>query len=288
MEELARAAGVEPVGSVVQHRARPAMRTYVGKGKAEELKEAFARLGAESLIVDDELEPAQQRYLEDALAGARRRPHAADPRHLRAARRQRRGQAPGRARAARVQPAAHARDVAAPRAARRRRRHARPRRDAARDRPPPRAPPHLGRQAPARGGLAPARDASQGTHPHRRADDRARRLHERRQVDAAQRAHRRRRLGRGQAVRDARSDDARLRARGPALPRHRHRRLHPAAAAPARRGLRGDARGDARRRRRAARRRRVAAGGASRRAIARGRQRAARDRRVDAAASCSC
>ena len=67
MEELARAAGVEPVGSVVQHRARPAMRTYVGKGKAEELKETFARLGAESLIVDDELEPAQQRYLEDAL-----------------------------------------------------------------------------------------------------------------------------------------------------------------------------------------------------------------------------
>src|SRR5215208_4957364 len=67
MEELARAAGVEPVGSVVQHRARPAMRTYVGKGKVEELKEAFSRLGAESLIVDDELEPAQQRFLEDAL-----------------------------------------------------------------------------------------------------------------------------------------------------------------------------------------------------------------------------
>ena len=61
MEELARAAGVEPVGAVTQHRARPAMRTYVGKGKVEELKEAFARLGAESLIVDDELEPAQQR-----------------------------------------------------------------------------------------------------------------------------------------------------------------------------------------------------------------------------------
>jgi len=67
MEELARAAGVEPIGSVVQHRARPATRTYVGKGKVEELKEAFKHLGAESLIVDDELEPAQQRYLEDAL-----------------------------------------------------------------------------------------------------------------------------------------------------------------------------------------------------------------------------
>ena len=67
MEELSRAAGVEPVGAVVQHRARPAVRTYVGKGKVEELKQAFAELGAESLIVDDELAPAQQRYLEDAL-----------------------------------------------------------------------------------------------------------------------------------------------------------------------------------------------------------------------------
>ncbi len=67
MEELARAAGVEPVGAVIQHRARPAMRTYVGKGKVDEVKETFAQLGAESLIVDDELEPAQQRYLEDAL-----------------------------------------------------------------------------------------------------------------------------------------------------------------------------------------------------------------------------
>jgi GTP-binding protein HflX len=43
------------------------VRTYVGKGKVEELKQAFAELGAESLIVDDELAPAQQRYLEDAL-----------------------------------------------------------------------------------------------------------------------------------------------------------------------------------------------------------------------------
>src|SRR5215217_2384363 len=67
MEELARAAGVEPVGSVVQHRARPAMRTYVGKGKVEELKHAYDEAHAEVLLVDDELEPAQQRSLENAL-----------------------------------------------------------------------------------------------------------------------------------------------------------------------------------------------------------------------------
>ena len=65
--ELARTAGVEPVGFVVQHRARPAQRTYVGKGKIEELKEQFKASDAESVIVDGELDPSQQRYLENAL-----------------------------------------------------------------------------------------------------------------------------------------------------------------------------------------------------------------------------
>jgi GTP-binding protein HflX len=59
-----------PVGRVVQHRARPAQRTYVGKGKLEEVAREFADVGAESLLVDDELDPVQQRFLEDKL-GAR-------------------------------------------------------------------------------------------------------------------------------------------------------------------------------------------------------------------------
>jgi len=67
VKELARTAGVEPVGAVVQHRARPAQRTYVGKGKLEELKERFKESGAESVLVDDELDPSQQRFLENAL-----------------------------------------------------------------------------------------------------------------------------------------------------------------------------------------------------------------------------
>jgi GTP-binding protein HflX len=67
VEELARTAGVEPVGRVVQHRSRPAQRTYVGKGKLEELKERFVVSEAECLLVDDELDPVQQRFLEDAL-----------------------------------------------------------------------------------------------------------------------------------------------------------------------------------------------------------------------------
>jgi GTPase len=67
VRELARTAGVEPVGAVVQHRARPAQRTYVGKGKLEELKQRFEAAGAECLLVDDELDPSQQRFLENAL-----------------------------------------------------------------------------------------------------------------------------------------------------------------------------------------------------------------------------
>jgi GTP-binding protein HflX len=67
VKELARTAGVETVGAVVQHRNRPAQRTYVGKGKLEELKTRFKESGAESLLVDDELDPAQQRFLENAL-----------------------------------------------------------------------------------------------------------------------------------------------------------------------------------------------------------------------------
>jgi GTP-binding protein HflX len=67
LRELARTAGVEPVGELVQPRSRPDPRTYIGKGKLAELKEAFPRSGAESLIVDHELSPVQQRQLEDTL-----------------------------------------------------------------------------------------------------------------------------------------------------------------------------------------------------------------------------
>jgi GTPase len=67
LKELARTAGVEPIGELVQHRSHPAPRTYVGKGKLVELEEAFSRSGAEVLLVDDELSPVQQRELENAL-----------------------------------------------------------------------------------------------------------------------------------------------------------------------------------------------------------------------------
>jgi GTPase len=68
LRELARTAGVTPVGQVVQHRVRPDPRSYVGKGKLQELKAAYGDAAAEVLIVDDELQPTQQRTLEDALS----------------------------------------------------------------------------------------------------------------------------------------------------------------------------------------------------------------------------
>src|ERR671931_1900402 len=67
LRELAHTALVEPIGELVQHRARPERRTYLGKGKLEELKRRYRESGAEVLLVDDELEPAQQRTLEDTL-----------------------------------------------------------------------------------------------------------------------------------------------------------------------------------------------------------------------------
>jgi GTPase len=67
LRELARTAGVETIGELVQTRPRPETRTYVGKGKLAELKSAFSDSGADVLLVDGELSPVQQRRLEDEL-----------------------------------------------------------------------------------------------------------------------------------------------------------------------------------------------------------------------------
>jgi GTP-binding protein HflX len=61
---LADTAGADPVESVLQRRRTPDTRTYVGKGKAEELRELVRALDIDVVIVDDELTPSQQRNLE--------------------------------------------------------------------------------------------------------------------------------------------------------------------------------------------------------------------------------
>ncbi|HEY8630096.1 MAG TPA: hypothetical protein VIL73_06035, partial [Gaiellaceae bacterium] len=61
LRELADTALVDPIGELVQYRPRPERRTYLGKGKLEELKRSYKESDAEVLLVDDELDPAQQR-----------------------------------------------------------------------------------------------------------------------------------------------------------------------------------------------------------------------------------
>jgi GTP-binding protein HflX len=67
LRELLRTAHADIVATVVQHRERPDRRTYVGKGKVDELKEAVEASGGEVVVAEDELSPSQQRHLEDAL-----------------------------------------------------------------------------------------------------------------------------------------------------------------------------------------------------------------------------
>jgi GTP-binding protein HflX len=64
LEQLARTAGATVVGRAVQGRTRLDGATYIGKGKAREIKEACDEIGANLLVFDDELSPAQARNLE--------------------------------------------------------------------------------------------------------------------------------------------------------------------------------------------------------------------------------
>ena len=67
LRELTRAAGAQVVATVLQDRDRPHLATYVGKGKLEELEAAVVAHDADLVIVDDELGPAQQRNIADAV-----------------------------------------------------------------------------------------------------------------------------------------------------------------------------------------------------------------------------
>jgi GTP-binding protein HflX len=67
LEELAQlteTAGHDPVELALQRRTTPHAATYIGKGKAEELKALTEALDLDVVIFDDELTPAQQRNLE--------------------------------------------------------------------------------------------------------------------------------------------------------------------------------------------------------------------------------
>ena len=67
LRELARTAGATVVGSTTQRRARPVSSTYIGSGKVREVAEECRRLNANTVLVDGDLTPSQQRNLEDSL-----------------------------------------------------------------------------------------------------------------------------------------------------------------------------------------------------------------------------
>ncbi len=66
---LARTAGVDVVGTMIQRLHHPDVATYIGKGRAQELSDLEKQLGFELVICDDELSPSQQRNLEKLLVG---------------------------------------------------------------------------------------------------------------------------------------------------------------------------------------------------------------------------
>lgn len=64
---LAETAGSEVLASLIQRRQNPDAATYLGRGKAEELRELVMEVGADTVIVDSDLAPSQRRGLEDVV-----------------------------------------------------------------------------------------------------------------------------------------------------------------------------------------------------------------------------
>ena len=64
---LAKTAGSEVLEGLIQRRDKPDPSTYIGSGKAQELREVVLATGADTVICDGELSPAQLTALEKAV-----------------------------------------------------------------------------------------------------------------------------------------------------------------------------------------------------------------------------
>src|SRR5436305_10552591 len=64
---LAETAGSEVLEGMVQRRSKPDPSTYIGSGKAAELREVVLATGADTVICDGELYPAMLNALEKAV-----------------------------------------------------------------------------------------------------------------------------------------------------------------------------------------------------------------------------
>jgi GTP-binding protein HflX len=67
LADLVDTAGADVVGRVMQRRGQPDPATYLGRGKAQELRALSEAKDADTVVFDDELSPAQQRNLEQIL-----------------------------------------------------------------------------------------------------------------------------------------------------------------------------------------------------------------------------
>ncbi|MBV9352156.1 MAG: GTPase HflX, partial [Mycobacterium sp.] len=64
---LAETAGSQVLEGMIQRRSKPDASTYIGSGKAQELREVVLATGADTVICDGELSPAQLTALEKAV-----------------------------------------------------------------------------------------------------------------------------------------------------------------------------------------------------------------------------
>ncbi len=64
---LAETAGAQVLDGLLQRRFHPDPATFLGKGKAEELRALVKSLGADTVVADTELAPSQRRALEDVV-----------------------------------------------------------------------------------------------------------------------------------------------------------------------------------------------------------------------------
>ncbi|GAA4079380.1 GTPase HflX [Actinomadura miaoliensis] len=64
---LAETAGSQVLEGMIQRRSRPDPATYIGAGKAAELRDVVAATGADTVICDGELSPSQLRHLEETV-----------------------------------------------------------------------------------------------------------------------------------------------------------------------------------------------------------------------------
>ena len=67
LKALAETAGSQVLEGLVQRRDRPDPATYVGSGKARELRDIVVATGADTVVCDGELTPGQLRQLEDVV-----------------------------------------------------------------------------------------------------------------------------------------------------------------------------------------------------------------------------